>query len=207
MAKNRYYVVWKGRRIGIFDSWQECKTQIDKYEDAVYKGFTNKQEAEIAFSKNIPDFKNQKRENKLFKIQPEKIPISKAIAVDAACSGNPGIMEYRGVWSDSGNEIFHSKTYSEGTNNIGEFLAIAHALALCKQKKWNYDIYSDSYNAILWIKGKKCKTKLEKNKKNAELFDLIQRAENWLENNDYQTNIIKWKTNQWGEIPADFGRK
>lgn len=127
--------------------------------------------------------------------------------MDAACSGNPGKMEYRGVYLRSREEIFHLGPLEQGTNNIGEFLAIVHALALMKQRNMTLPIYSDSANAISWIKQKKCKTKLVKNDKNAPIFDLIVRAEKWLKENTYTNQIRKWETREWGEIPADFGRK
>ena len=129
-----------------------------------------------------------------------------SLAVDAACSGNPGAMEYRGVHVASRQEIFHFGPMY-GTNNIGEFLAIVHGLALLKQKGFDMPIYSDSVNAINWIKQKKCKTKLPRDAKTEELFHLIERAEKWLRENTYTTRILKWETKQWGEIPADFGRK
>ena len=132
--------------------------------------------------------------------------VENSLAVDAACSGNPGAMEYRGVHVASRQEIFHfGPVY--GTNNIGEFLAIVHGLALLKQKGFDMPIYSDSVNAISWIKQKKCKTKLPREPKTEELFKLIERAEKWLRENTYTTKILKWETKQWGEIPADFGRK
>ena len=133
--------------------------------------------------------------------------ISNAIAVDAACSGNPGKMEYRGVYLRTGKEIFHYGPVW-GTNNIGEFLAIVHGLALLKQKGLDtMPIYSDSVNAQLWVKRKKCKTTLERNEKSEGLYQLIERAEKWLRENTYRNPIIKWPTEEWGEIPADFGRK
>ena len=126
---------------------------------------------------------------------------------DAACSGNPGKMEYRGVYLRTGKEIFHYGPVW-GTNNIGEFLAIVHGLALLKQKGLHtMPIYSDSVNAQLWVKRKKCKTTLERNEKSEALYQLIERAEKWLRENPYQNPIIKWPTEEWGEIPADFGRK
>ena len=132
--------------------------------------------------------------------------VENSLAVDAACSGNPGAMEYRGVHVASRQEIFHfGPVY--GTNNIGEFLAIVHGLALLKQKGFDMPIYSDSVNAINWVKQKKCKTKLPREPKTEELFKLIERAEKWLRENTYTTKILKWETKQWGEIPADFGRK
>ena len=115
-------------------------------------------------------------------------------------------MEYRGVYLLTGQQIFHFGPIF-GTNNIGEFLAIVHALALMKQRGVEMTIYSDSRNAISWVKQKKCKTKLERNKKTEEVFNMIERAEKWLKDNRYSTKIMKWETELWGEVPADFGRK
>ena len=39
MAKYKYYVVWEGRARGIFDSWEECKEQVDNFKGAKYKSF------------------------------------------------------------------------------------------------------------------------------------------------------------------------
>jgi len=80
-------------------------------------------------------------------------------------------------------------------------------LALLKAQHSNVPIYSDSVNALAWVKAKLCRTKLERSAKNEELFRLIERAENWLKDNSYTTKLLKWPTSEWGEIPADFGRK
>ena len=134
-------------------------------------------------------------------------PILESICVDASTIQNPGITEYRGVDTKTGQVLFQHK-YDEATNNIGEFLAIVHALALYKkQGKELKIIYSDSANAISWVIQKKCKTKYERNKDNSKLFDDIGRAVNWLKNNSYETKILKWNTEAWGQIPADYGRK
>ena len=130
-----------------------------------------------------------------------------AWAVDAACSGNPGPMEYQAIDLTTGARVFHFGP-THGTNNIGEFLAIVHALALMEQKGIKYKvIYSDSYNAILWVNKKKCKTKMERNAQTAQLYNIIERAENWLKTHAVTVPILKWETTKWGEIPADFGRK
>jgi ribonuclease HI len=149
---------------------------------------------------------NAKSKAPSLKSLPENFDMN-CVAVDAACSGNPGPMEYRGVYLLTGQQIFHyGPVY--GTNNIGEFLAIVHALALMKQKGISMTIYSDSRNALSWVKQKKCKTKLERTPKTEELFQMIERAENWLKNNSYDhIPLLKWETDQWGEVPADFGRK
>ena len=130
-----------------------------------------------------------------------------AVAVDAACSGNPGPMEYQGIDLATGQQLFHFGPI-HGTNNIGEFLAIVHALALLqKQGRSSTIIYSDSYNAILWVSKMRCKTKLERTPQTAPLVDIIARAERWLLTHKYPNPIMKWETKKWGEVPADFGRK
>lgn len=130
-----------------------------------------------------------------------------AWAVDAACSGNPGPMEYQAIDLQTGAQVFHFGPM-HGTNNIGEFLAIVHALALMeKQDIKNKAIYSDSYNAILWVQKKQCKTKLARTPQTEKLFQIVARAEYWLRTHNVQTRIMKWETKQWGEVPADFGRK
>ncbi len=210
MAKKKYYVVWNGVNPGIYTSWTDCQLQIKGYQGALYKSFDTKEEAESAFASPAHSFFNARKaaekEKEKEEIQlPEHFDMN-CMAVDAACSGNPGPMEYRGVYLLTGQEIFHfGPTY--GTNNIGEFLAIVHGLALLKQKNLNMPIYSDSRTALSWVKQKKCKTKLERNARTEELFNLIERAENWLKNNTYTTPLFKWQTEKWGEVPADFGRK
>jgi len=132
---------------------------------------------------------------------------AEAWAVDAGCSGNPGPMEYQAVDLQTGAQMFHYGPV-HGTNNIGEFLAIVHALALMEQRGIHDKVvYSDSYNAILWVKKKRCKTKLVRNEQTENLFKMIARAENWLRTHTISTPVIKWETAKWGEIPADFGRK
>lgn len=129
------------------------------------------------------------------------------IAVDAACSGNPGPMEYRGVYVKTGQELFRVGPLQGGTNNIGEFLAIVHGLALQEKQGTHLPLYSDSVNAQIWIRGGICKTTLQETEQNRQIFDMIRRAENWLRTHTFRVPIYKWETKLWGEIPADFGRK
>lgn len=216
MAKKKFYVVWKGVKPGIYSSWDDCKAQVFGFENALYKSFPTQEEAEKAFSGN-PWKSLNNQSGKKSKFEPTSKSAGSAhstlkalpesIAVDAACSGNPGLMEYRGVFVADGAEIFHIGPMAEGTNNVGEFLAIVHALALLKQKGTTIPIYSDSVNAMKWVTNKKCKTKLEQTAANKPIFDLIERAENWLQKNNYSNPILKWETKLWGENPADFGRK
>ncbi len=206
MGKKRYYVVWNGLVPGVYSTWDECRQQIEGVKQALYKSFATLDEAERAYSESPYKHIYAKKEGKP---SPASIPStvhSNALAVDAACSGNPGQMEYRGVYLATGEEIFHFGPIL-GTNNIGEFLAIVHGLALLEKQQSDIPIYSDSRNALLWIKQKKCKTKLERTPETEEVFNMIERAEKWLKSHTYSNPLIKWETSSWGEIPADFGRK
>ncbi|NLZ73817.1 MAG: ribonuclease H [Bacteroidales bacterium] len=207
--QKKYYVVWNGVKPGIYDSWTDCTLQINGFKGAQYKAFDTLEEAKEAYNSHPTDYikKSSPKETQptLSRSLPKEV-IENSWAVDAACSGNPGPMEYRGVHTVSKQELFHFGPIW-GTNNIGEFLAIVHALALSKQNQWTLPIYSDSRNAIAWVKNKKCNTKLVRNAKTAQVYNLIERAEFWLKNNTYSVPIIKWDTKKWGEIPADFGRK
>lgn len=206
MSKSKFYTVWSGKTPGVYASWKECEEQVKGVEGAKYKSFDTREEAEKALQGNYWQFVKPKLDKQATPTQHPQI-IAESLAVDAACSGNPGDMEYRGVYVKTGQQIFIQGVYKEATNNIGEFLAIVHGLALLKQKGSNMPIYSDSVTAQAWVKAKKCKTKLERTPQNAAVFERIEAAERWLQNNTYTTKILKWDTPKWGEIPADFGRK
>jgi len=209
--KKKYYTVWNGHHIGVFETWEDCKAQIKDFQGAQYKSFVSFDAAKMALNGNYKDYigKSKKYKSALSEAQLKKIgqPNFNSISVDAASSGNPGIMEYRGVDTKSKKQLFHQGPFDQGTNNIGEFLAIVHGLAFLKQNQSNRIIYTDSKTAMSWIRKKNCNTKLERSSKNEVLFELVDRAINWLKINTYTTIIVKWETKAWGEIPADFGRK
>lgn len=210
MAKQKYYVVWSGKETGIFKTWEDCKKQVHGVKDAKFRSFPTEQEAKAAFengySKNT-SVHDDKKDNKQLKLFESEKFIEESISVDAACSGNPGDMEYKGVYTKTGNIIFKFGPIANGTNNIGEFLAIVHALALLKQKDSVLPVYSDSFTAISWVRKKKANTQLPRNHTTENIWHLIERAEKWLYQNTYSNQVLKWETERWGEIKADFGRK
>ncbi len=210
--KQKYYVVWYGNPDGIYTSWEKCKKAIAGVKGAQYKSFLTLKEAKKAYYDGEYEEYKGKDSKKKKTLSPEALklmgnPDLYTISVDAASSGNPGIMEYRGVDTQTQKLLFHQGPFKDGTNNVGEFLALVHGLAYLKKHKSERGIYSDSKIAIGWVKRKKCNTKLKRTHKNKKLFELIARAEYWLQTNTYKTKILKWETNAWGEIPADFGRK
>ncbi|MGB5820816.1 MAG: ribonuclease H family protein, partial [Saonia sp.] len=195
---------------GIYTTWDDCRAAIKGFKGAQYKAFPSFAAAKKAYNGNYSEYKgkNTKRstlsQEQLLKIGE---PNYHSISVDAASSGNPGIMEYRGVDTKTGKELFKQGPFAQGTNNIGEFLALVHGLAYLKQRNSDRIIYTDSRTAMSWIRKKTCNSKLKETQKNKAVFDMVRRALTWLKENSYNTPIVKWETKAWGEIPADFGRK
>lgn len=207
MARQKYYVVWKGRKTGIFTTWAECEKQVKGFVGAQFKAFESEAEADAAYLAKYEDYIGKVITSGKWREASIK-PLLPSVCVDAACSGAPGKLEYRGVNTETGEEIFRAGPYADGTNNVGEFLAIVHALTWQEKHNLHIPIYSDSENAILWVNTGICKTKLQHTPKNAILFAIIRSAENWLAENEFpEGKVIKWDTNMWGENPADFGRK
>lgn len=203
MAKNnKWYVVWQGREPGVYDSWSECQAQIQGYAGAKYKSFPTQTAALRAYEDGYEQYRQQQGT-----LPSEDKPILRALSVDAACSGNPGVMEYRGVLVETKREVFRVGPFPKGTNNIGEFLALVHGISLLHKHKVSMPIYSDSVTGISWVRNKRCKTLLPRDSETEALLDLVARAEAWLRDNPHEADIRKWNTEAWGEIPADFGRK
>ena len=219
MGKRKFYVVWVGREPGIYEEWSDCHEQINGFPGARYKAFDSQTAATIAFRGDPDDqasiieaiaahraeiTKVESRSN-LFDIPEINLD---AIAVDGACSGVPGPMEYRGVDLSTGRELFHFGPIGSATNNIGEFLAIVHALAMLeKEGRSGVTVYSDSRTAQAWVRDRHARTQIKPSAANAAVRDLIRRAETWLQTHTPRNPVVKWPTEEWGEIPADFGRK
>ena len=206
MAK-KYYVVWNGRETGIYDNWELVSARW-KVLHRPYTKLFKIRGCRRSFSQGSEAFLNPK-EHPMQMIFDALYgsPIIPSISVDGACNGKTKQAEYQGVDTKSKQRIFHKGPFPEGTNNIMEFLALVHALSYCKRHHLDVPIYSDSVTAIKWVKTKKARSKMSLNPQNAPLFALIERAEKWLKNNTYTNQILKWETQTWGEIPADFGRK
>jgi ribonuclease HI len=210
-SKKKFYVVWEGRKKGIFDNWKDCKKEVEKYFNAKFMGFPTRSEAEIAFSDGYQKYwglrKKIKKEFSEEQLRKFGQPIIESISVDGAWDTSTGIAEYQGVSTKDKKLIFHKGPFEDGTNNLVEFLALVHALSYCKKHKIDLPIYSDSKIAIGWVKKIYLGTNKDRNEKNKPIFELVDRAMKWLNENEYSNKILKWETKAWGENPADFGRK
>lgn len=225
MAKHKFYVVWVGREPGVYDNWDDCQDQIANFPGAKYKSYGNAADAARAFREGDGDGNAADLGSILIAAADHRSATSAsgatgmaaiasnpnidhdAWAVDASCQGNPGIMEYRGVEVATGRVIFRQGPFQQGTNNIGEFLAVVHALAeMYRRQEW-HNIYSDSVTAMAWVRNRQVKTQLKPTDANKVLFDMMGRALAWIRTHTWPVKIMKWQTELWGEIPADFGRK
>ena len=202
MSKQKFYVVWKGNNPGVYQSWEKCQNEIKNVNGALFKSFSSLEEAKKAYDQGYEEYK-QSLDYKNVLDGPEL----NSISVDAASRGNPGLMEYQGVDTNTKEILFKMGPFNNATNNIGEFLALVHGIAILEKKSDKKIIYSDSITAMSWVRKKHCQTKLKRNEKNEEVFVLVERAITWLKQNNYSVIIKKWDTKNWGEIPADFGRK
>ncbi|MDE5752727.1 MAG: ribonuclease H family protein [Duncaniella sp.] len=211
--RKKFYVVWAGHATGVFDSWEECELQTKGFPGAKYRSFNSQEEAVRAYRGDpaeqmeiLTAIASHRPEPAGYESHPE-IRLD-SLAVDAACSKNPGPVEYQGVWVRTGERIFHAGPFEGGTNNIGEYLALVHGLALLKaQGRPDTPIYTDSRTARSWVRNRQPKTTLQRTAANARLFEMMDRATAWLHNNTPTNPILTWDTPAWGEIPADFGRK
>ena len=211
--RKKFYVVWEGYATGVFDSWEECELQTKGYPGAKFKAFDSQEDAVEAYRGTYES--QMELLKSIASHRPAPVDYTRfpeiqldSLAVDAACSKNPGPVEYQGVWVRTGERIFHVGPLEGGSNNIGEYLALVHGLALLKaQGRHNTPIYTDSRTARSWVRKGQPKTSIVRTAQNARLFEMLDRATAWLAANTFSNPILTWDTPVWGEIPADFGRK
>jgi ribonuclease HI len=216
MAQNKFYVVWVGHKPGVYRSWADCQAQTKGYPQAKFKSYESEAEALQAFAKGWQkslDFNGKSAQTSESASKMDNALRSApdinydSISVDVGCSGNPGIVEYKGVDTRTGEVLFYKGPISKGTNNMGEFLAIVHALAYLKKQGSNKTIYTDSVTALSWLRKKEIASNLVRDASTEEIWSLVDRALKWLQSHTYSNAIVKWDTRKWGEIKADFGRK
>lgn len=211
--KKKFYVVWKGHTPGIYDNWADCQQQTAGYSGPEFKSFESEAAAKEAYGGDYTNYVSKggggkKKTPKVTHSDLERLGVvMESLAVDAACAGNPGPVEFQGVDTETGAQIFHYGPYEDGTVNLGEFAALVLGLKILKEKGKDWPIYTDSRTAMAWVRNKKMKTQLTRTPRNKKIFAFCDKALEWLRENDYTTQILKWKTEDWGEIPADFGRK
>ncbi|SEO34194.1 ribonuclease H [Paenibacillus sp. OV219] len=225
MAKQKFYVVWLGRKPGVYTSWADCQLQTNGFDDAKFKSYESRAAADEAYQGGWKKHwgqgsagassgggGNSGGKSSFYKRKsPSAEEIGEidynSISVDVGTNGNPGPVEYKGVDTQTGEVIFAVGPISKGTNNLGEFLAIVHGLAHLKKLGSNKTVYSDSVNALKWVREKAVSSTLVRDDSTTEIWLMVDRAIRWLQTNTYSNKVLKWHTKQWGEIKADYGRK
>ncbi|MWC27907.1 ribonuclease H [Paenibacillus sp. MMS18-CY102] len=232
MAGSKHYVVWVGRKPGVYATWADCQKQTHKFEGAKFKSFESKAAAEAAFKAGWETnwgqgkspagasasasaaggrstaYRSSPRAAASKAVAPDSLEIDyDSISVDVGTSGNPGPTEYKGVDTQTGEVVFACGPIRKGTNNLGEFLAIVHALRYLQQLGSNKTVYTDSVNAMKWLNQKAVASTLVRDASTAEIWRLVDDAVQWLKTNKYENKVLKWQTKLWGEIKADYGRK
>lgn len=190
----KYYAVKSGRVPGIYNSWEDCKEQTDKYKGAIFKSFSDPAEA------NEFMFGNEKSDDSIrYEIE--------SINCDGSYSSSTGIMEFN-VKDTKTGELLINKSYFSGTNNLAEFLAVVNAIEYLKQNNLRKKIiYTDSVTAMAWVRDKTVNTNFDTTL-DFNLENDIKEALEYLQKEpSYNYTIKKWDTINWGEIPSDFGRK
>ncbi len=212
---SKFYAVFQGRATGLFSTWADCEAQVKGYAGAKFKSFPTQAEAEAALNNfdhhQSPRWHTPPGQPKSPPKSQLVLPVTTfdpdSLAVDASCIGNPGPVEYRGVWVATGEEVFAVGPLAWGTNNLGEFLAIVTGLQYLQAQNLLNPIYSDSRTAMAWVRNRQVKTQLARRRDNQPLFEQVAQALDWLQHHHYENPIYKWETEQWGQIPADYGRK
>ncbi len=209
--KKKFYVVWYGKAEGVFDTWDQCQAAIKGVSNARFRSFTDRRAAELAYEQGVDvqaGAKKPVRDVSEAERAAAGLPIAPSLCVDAAWNAETKVMEYRGVWFHDRSLAFAHGPIPEATNNLGEFLAIVHALALLQQRQLDWPVYSDSQTAISWVRRRRVNSKsMQLGQTGTRVNDLVARAQRWLAQNTFSNPILKWETAVWGEVPADFGRK
>jgi ribonuclease HI len=210
-SKNKFYVVWHGHEPGIYNSWAKCRAAIRGVSNARYKGFSTREAAERALGEGSAEhWGTGKHVSRLSEQALARVgqPLAPSICVDAGCDAPVGVMEYRGVQMPDRSIVFAHKPIQQATNNMGEFLALVHALGFLKKQQLDWPVYSDSVTALAWLNRRNVRSKaMAEGRTSPQADDLVRRALDWLGSNEFANPILKWQTEAWGEIPADYGRK
>ena len=162
----KYYVVHKGRKPGIYNTWNECKAQVDGFNGPVFKKFENKDDAEIFLKEGfknlkIPKFikKENKDKNDEKLIENELNSKEKKIFIytDGSCiKFNNGIFKAGyGIFIPSKNiRVSKPLLNQKQTNNRAELLSIIESINNLneEEKKNKIVIITDSQYSMYIFK-------------------------------------------------------
>lgn len=138
MAKQKFYVVWRGLAPGIYTSWADTERQVKGVAGARYKSFASRAEAEAALQAGPGSGNRSNAATKRDKARAAGVDQAVArwhevdIYCDGACDPNPGpagtgLALYR---DRELSELWYGLYNPAGTNNTAELQGLYHALRL-----------------------------------------------------------------------------
>ncbi len=203
MKKQKYYVVWVGRALGVFNTWEECQQSISGFPGAKHKAFDCPKEAQAALSDGW-----EMHWGKAAITETGSKPDGLCLCVGAAWNVETRVLKYCGVLHPEWASTFHLNSIPGATNNIGEFLAIVYALAWLKEQGISAPVYSDSITALSWVRRKSVQScAVGSAHASAKVEKMIAHSLKWLNDNTDHNPVCKWNTSEWGENPAHFERR
>ena len=177
-----YYAVANGRNIGIFLNWNDCNNSVNKFQNALYKKFNTKKEAEQFITNGSHKQIEEKKESSKNNIQNQNNIISffntthysqidnsifnpdYYVYTDGVCSNNGKTNALAGIgifFDVNDNRNISKRIEGKQTNNTAELSAIIETYYIIENdinigKK--ISIVSDSEYAIKCITsyGEKC---------------------------------------------------
>jgi ribonuclease H-related protein len=147
---SKYYAVRKGRKIGVFSSWDDCKKQVEGYGSAEYKSFSTLDEAN--------HYLNLSNNNDSHELKSEETLKTLKAYVDGSYSKETDLYSYGCVLIDESitrlSGVGNDKRNSSLWNVAGELLGTMKAIKWAYQKKYEKIVIFHDYEGIAkWANG------------------------------------------------------
>lgn len=149
--KQKFYAVKNGHKIGVFDTWEECKASVDGFSGAEYKSFKTREEA-LAFVKGEEFVTEQKAAL-------VGHPDEATAYVDGSFNPATGAFACGVVMLVDGKEITFNQAYTDAElakmrNVAGEICGSILAMRYCIKNKINtLHLYYDYEGIEKWCMG------------------------------------------------------
>lgn len=208
--KSNFYAVKIGKQPGIYKTWDECKSQVNGYSGALYKGFQTKKEAEDYLSGETTNCNHAKKN-----IENREMDVDVTIYVDGSFDEKTGVYGYGfvAIFKDGDIKDFYGANNDAETARIrnvaGEMLGAMLAVKYAKNKKCKSVKICHDYTGIeRWAKGYwKAKNKftagyadyMKRNSMEIDIFFEKVDAHTGVEFNERADQLAKYAVSNFGK--------